>query len=227
MLVLALAAGVSAKKKGVDAKKNDVVLLSTLDSVNYAVGISVGYDVRRQVLDRHLGDKKNAKLVADGFAKSISGDSTIFTKRQADSIASTYFAEQEKKEADAWKAKNTNFLATNSKAACVVTKVSGLQYKKIKDGNGKKPTADNTVKVHYEGKLINGTVFDSSRKRREPIEFKLDRVIRGWTEGLQLMDEGSVYELYIPSDLGYGERPMGNIPANSTLIFNVELLEVK
>ncbi|MBR2178407.1 MAG: FKBP-type peptidyl-prolyl cis-trans isomerase, partial [Paludibacteraceae bacterium] len=123
--------------------------------------------------------------------------------------------------------KNTNFLATNSKAAGVMTTESGLQYKMIKAGNGKKPSASNTVKVHYEGKLIDGTVFDSSKKRREPIEFRLDQVIRGWTEGLQLMDEGSVYELYIPYELGYGERQMGNIPAYSTLVFNVELLEIK
>jgi FKBP-type peptidyl-prolyl cis-trans isomerase len=108
-----------------------------------------------------------------------------------------------------------------------MTTESGLQYKMIKAGNGKKPSASNTVKVHYEGKLIDGTVFDSSKKRREPIEFRLDQVIKGWTEGLQLMDEGSVYELYIPYELGYGERPMGNIPAYSTLVFNVELLEIK
>lgn len=227
LLVLAMAAGVCAKKKSSAAKGNDVVLTSTMDSVSYAVGVSVGVDVKKQLLERFLDNKQNNKVVAEAFLKAISGDSVIFSKRQADSISSTFFAAEMKKKNDAWKTKNTNFLATNSKAAGVMTTESGLQYKMIKSGNGKKPSASNTVKVHYEGKLIDGTVFDSSRKRREPIEFRLDQVIKGWTEGLQLMDEGSVYELYIPYELGYGERPMGNIPAYSTLVFNVELLEIK
>ena len=120
------------------------------------------------------------------------------------------------------------FLAENKLRDGVKTTESGLQYEVIKLGKGKKPTAESTVKVHYEGTLIDGTVFDSSYKRGEPIEFPLSGVIKGWTEGLQLMPVGSTYKLYIPYQLGYGDRGAGqSIPPYSALIFTVELLDIK
>ena len=118
------------------------------------------------------------------------------------------------------------YLKEVSNNKSVYTTPSGLKYRKIKAGNGKKPKATDRVKVHYTGTLIDGKVFDSSVERGEPITFALNQVIPGWTEGLQLMDEGSKYMLYIPYNLGYGEQPVGDIPAGSTLTFEVELLEI-
>ncbi len=118
------------------------------------------------------------------------------------------------------------FLAENAKKAGVVTTASGLQYQVLKEGTGAQPTATSTVTVHYEGKLVDGKVFDSSIERKEPATFVLNQVIPGWTEGVQLMKEGAKYRFFIPSNLAYGEQEMGTIPANSTLIFDVELIKV-
>ena len=125
--------------------------------------------------------------------------------------------------------KGEAFLKENAKKEGVKTTASGLQYTVIKEGAGKSPKATDTVKVNYEGKLIDGKVFDSSYKRGEPIEFPLNGVIKGWTEGVQLMKEGATYEFVIPYKLAYGERgtPGGPIPPNATLIFKVELIQVK
>ena len=124
------------------------------------------------------------------------------------------------------KAQGEEFLAANKLREGVITTESGLQYEVIKQGKGPKPTADSKVKVHYHGTLIDGTVFDSSVDRGEPIEFSLNQVIKGWTEGVQLMPVGSKYKFYIPQDLGYGSRAAGQIPPYSTLIFEVELLGI-
>ncbi len=107
-----------------------------------------------------------------------------------------------------------------------ITLASGLRYKVLKEGVGKKPKPTSKIKVHYEGKLDDGTVFDSSIKRGKPLEFRLNQVIKGWQEGLLLMKEGAIYELYIPPNLGYGARQAGKIPPFSTLNFRVELLEI-
>lgn len=118
------------------------------------------------------------------------------------------------------------FLEENALNKSVYQTKSGLQYKIEKKGNGKKPSANSKVKVHYTGKLLDGKVFDSSVERGQPAEFFLNQVIPGWTEGLQLMDVGSKYILYIPHNLAYGEQVVGSIPPGSTLIFEVELLEI-
>ena len=131
------------------------------------------------------------------------------------------------KDSGANKEKGLKFLAENKKKPNIKTTASGLQYEVVSEGKGSKPKATDTVKVHYKGTLITGEVFDSSYKRNEPAEFPLNAVIKGWTEGLQLMTVGSKYKLYIPSELGYGDRGMPDIPAGSTLVFEVELLEVK
>lgn len=119
------------------------------------------------------------------------------------------------------------FLEQNAARAEVITTESGLQYEILEEGEGPKPTADQTVKVHYHGTLVDGTVFDSSVNRGEPIEFAVTGVIQGWIEALQLMPEGSKWKLYIPADLGYGNVDRGSIPPGSALIFEVELLEIK
>ena len=132
------------------------------------------------------------------------------------------------KEAEKAQTEGEAFLEENAKRPEVKTTASGLQYEVLVQGEGAKPTAESTVKVHYEGKLVNGEIFDSSYQRGEPIEFPLNGVIKGWTEGLQLMPVGSTYMLYIPYQLGYGERGAGGaIPPYATLIFKVELLEIK
>ncbi len=127
---------------------------------------------------------------------------------------------------DIKKMSNLEFLKENKKKEGVKVTSSGLQYKVIKQGSGKSPRLTDRVEVHYKGTLIDGTEFDSSYARGEKITFALNRVIKGWTEGLQLMQEGSKYELYIPSDLAYGDNDVAGIPASSTLIFTVELFRV-
>ena len=139
----------------------------------------------------------------------------------------TEMAMGQKKEAILGETEGATFLAANARKAGVKTTASGLQYEVITEGKGgAKPAATSIVKVHYEGKLVDGTVFDSSRQRGEPIELPLDRVIPGWTEGVQLMTVGSRYLLTIPGKLGYGEQGAGPIPPNAVLVFDVELLEI-
>ncbi len=120
------------------------------------------------------------------------------------------------------------FLEENAKKEGIQTTASGLQYEVLREGTGKKPGAVSTVEVHYEGRLIDGKIFDSSYQRKETISFPLNRVIPGWTEGLQLMSTGAKYRLYIPSELGYGARGAGgDIPPNAALIFDVELISIR
>lgn len=191
---------------------------------SYALGMNLGADIR-QTLEIE-GINLNFDEFLKGFNDSLKGANTRFTSDEAiDIIETAYNAMTEGKNAEAVQKENA-FLAENSKKPGVIVTPSGLQYQVITEAQGPKPTDSSYVMVHYEGKLVDGTVFDSSYERGEPIEFPLDAVIPGWTEGLQLMSVGSKYMLYIPSELGYGPRGWGSIPAYSTLIFTVELLDI-
>ena len=177
-------------------------------------------------------------ISAEDFAQAIKdvlqGNELKVSHREAQTIVQDYFQKQEQKlqaqRAEAGKAHKEageKYLAENAKKEGVITLPSGLQYQVLKEGNGKKPTAKDTVQCHYEGFLIDGTVFDSSIQRGEPATFPLQQVIAGWTEGLQLMQEGAKYRFFIPYRLGYGEGGAGNsIPPFAALIFDVELIQV-
>ena len=176
----------------------------------------------------------NIEALEKGIRDGYSGDEKkrALTQEQMEKVLMEY---QKKREAEitkeveakakANKEAGEKFLAENEKKEGVQKTASGLQYKVITEGTGAKPKATDTVTVHYEGKLIDGKVFDSSYERGEPVSFRLNEVIKGWTEGVQLMNTGSKYELYIPSDLAYGETGNPNIEPNSVLIFTVELLD--
>ena len=200
------------------------------DSLSYAIGMRL-HDI---YISDGLGKETDSLLVKAAFNDMVSG-SAILTAEQEEQVIMKFFTKKQEeqqmeqaKQNEEIKAAGENFLAENAKRPEVKTTESGLQYEVITEGKGKKPTETDVVKVHYKGTLIDGTVFDSSYDRGEPAEFPLNGVIKGWTEGLQLMSVGSKYKLYIPYQLGYGERGAGGtIQPYSALIFDVELLEIK
>ena len=193
-----------------------------------AMGKNVGKAIREQEPVGLLGVpglETNFELIKQGFINGLYNHTTQFDMQSASTYVDAAFSRLKFGEN---KAAGEKFLQENALRDEVKTTDSGLQYEVIKEGKGPKPTAEQTVKVHYEGTLIDGTVFDSSYQRGEPIEFPLNGVIKGWTEGLQLMPVGSIYKLYIPYQLGYGEHAAGqSIPPFSALVFKVELLDIK
>ena len=200
-----------------------------MDKLSYALGLGIG---------QQLSQMGATNISAEDFAQAIKdvleGNELKVSHREAQTIVQDYFQKQEQKlqaeRAEAGKAHKEageKYLAENAKKDGVITLPSGLQYQVLKEGNGKKPTAKDTVMCHYEGFLIDGTVFDSSVQRGEPATFPLQQVIAGWTEGLQLMQEGAKYRFFIPYRLGYGEGGAGNSsPPFAALIFDVELIQV-
>ena len=200
-----------------------------MDKVSYALGLGIG---------RQLSQMGADNLDIDDFAKAIkdilAGKKPEIDDAEAQTLVKDFFEKQEAKQraAEAEKFKETKekgeaYLAENAKKEGVVTLPSGLQYKVIKEGNGRRPKATDKVKCHYEGMLVDGTLFDSSIQRGEPATFPLNGVIKGWTEGLQLMQEGAKYRFFIPYHLGYGENGAGaSIPPFAALVFDVELIEV-
>jgi FKBP-type peptidyl-prolyl cis-trans isomerase FkpA/FKBP-type peptidyl-prolyl cis-trans isomerase FklB len=194
-----------------------------MDSVSYALGYQNGLFLS----DEGVEDLETSTYLS-GFLTALQDSSAKLSDSEMAIIINDFRNELRNKVVDANKSEGQDFLAENLQKEGVMETESGLQYKVIEEGSGARPTASSTVKVNYEGKLIDGTIFDSSYQRGEPIEFPLNRVIKGWTEGLQLMREGATYELYIPSELGYGNQGAGQvIQPGATLIFKVELLEVK
>jgi len=201
-----------------------------MDKVSYALGLGIG---------RQLSQMGAEGLDIEDFAQAIkdilAGAKPKVGDSEAQTLVRDFFDKQEKKQRAAaaerfktTKEQGEKWLAENAKKSGVTTTSSGLQYQVLKEGNGKKPSATDTVRCHYEGMLVDGTLFDSSIQRGEPAEFPLNGVIAGWTEGLQLMQEGAKYRFFIPYHLGYGERGAGqSIPPFAALVFDVELIKVK
>ena len=193
-----------------------------MDKFSYAIGLGLGQNLLS------MGAQGiNVEDFAQAIADVLNRKETAISHNEAREIVNKYFMELEEKMNAENIEKGKAFLAENAKKEGIVTLPSGLQYEVITEGNGKKPSATDRVKCHYEGTLIDGTLFDSSIKRGQPAVFGVNQVIRGWVEALQLMSEGSKWRLFIPSELGYGAQQAGEmIPPHSTLIFEVELIEV-
>lgn len=203
------------------AAKPAFVLKNAADSMSYAIGILDGTFFKTQGVSNI-----NANALAQGFSDITKGK-TIFTAEQADQIVRGEMQKMSRTKIQPTIEEGEKFLAENAKKQGVKQTASGLQYEVIQEGNGARPADTSSVKVHYEGFLLNGKKFDSSKDRGQPATFRLNQVIRGWTEGVQLMTPGSKYRFYIPYQLGYGEQGAGeNIPGGSMLIFDVELLAV-
>jgi FKBP-type peptidyl-prolyl cis-trans isomerase len=191
------------------------------DDASYAFGMLLASDLRG------TGLMFNYDSLFQGFKDYFEGKETRLTESDAGTIIQTAYTAAISARTEVLQQQETEFLLNNAKKDGVKVTTSGLQYEVIIEGTGPKPVETDAVRVHYEGTLVDGTVFDNSYIRGEPIEFSLDGVIRGWTEGLQLMSVGSTYRFYIPSNLGYGEYGNGStIPPYSALIFKVELLGI-
>lgn len=204
--------------------ENQPQLKDLKDKVSYSVGLNVGSNFKKQ------GQDLNPDLFLAGLKDAMSGKKPALSEAEREETMQAWSKQMEEKQkaaAEKNAADGAKFLAENKKNDGVKTTASGLQYKIIKEGTGAQPKETDSVTVNYRGTLINGTEFDSSYKRGQPATFPLSAVIKGWTEGLQLMKAGSKYQLFIPPELAYRERAFGDIVANSTLIFEVELLEVK
>ncbi len=193
-----------------------------MDKISYALGLGIA----QQLKSMNIKD-----FSIEDFTQSISdvmnGEETAMSARDAQQLLNEYFENKAKEDAKGAIESGANYLKENGTREGVITTKSGLQYEILQEGNGKSPKATDKVRCHYEGRLIDGTIFDSSYQRNEPADFGLNQVIPGWTEGVQLMKEGAKYRFHIPYVLGYGERGAGSqIPPYSTLVFDVELIKV-
>ena len=201
-----------------------------MDKLSYALGHNIGHQLIGMGLQKSLNIDDYAAAIRD----VLEGCQPIMSHTEANAVLEHFFNElEERQQAEAAergktaKADGEAFLKANATKAGVTVTASGLQYEVVKEGTGRQPKASDTVRCHYEGTLIDGTVFDSSYRRNQPAEFGLRQVISGWTEGVQLMKEGAVYKFYIPYNLAYGERGAGaDIPPYAALIFTVELIKV-
>jgi FKBP-type peptidyl-prolyl cis-trans isomerase len=215
------------------ASPSGTALKDQKDKISYAIGMNVGTGLKENL--RRASIDVDDNLILQAVKDTLSGGKTLLTEDEAKALLTQLQAdmkakaeEKQKQEAETNKKEGDAFLAQNKGKEGVVTLPSGLQYKIMTAGTGPKPTADDTVECNYKGTLIDGKEFDSSYKRGKPAEFPVKGVIKGWTEALQLMPTGSKWQLFIPSDLAYGEHPpTPTIPPSSTLIFEVELVSIR
>jgi FKBP-type peptidyl-prolyl cis-trans isomerase FklB len=206
-----------------------LTLKTEKEKLSYAIGMNIGESMKKDSLD------VDAAVLSRAIKDALTGSKLAMTDAEAKAVMDSFRAEMMKKQqaqaaqaGEANKLAGQKFLASNKSKEGVVALPSGLQYKILKEGTGPKPTASDTVVTNYRGTLIDGTEFDSSYKRGEPATFPVGQVIKGWTEALQLMPVGSKWQLFIPSELAYGERsPGAEIGPNSTLIFDIELLSIQ
>lgn len=227
MKILIAVLGIIFLAGTVNAESN-TVLKTEKDRLSYGIGLDIGNSLKSQSMD------VDPEILSQGIKDVLSGNKPLMTEQEFRETMTNFkkemMAKQEsqmKEMAERNKKEGEAFLAENSKKEGIVTLPSGLQYEVIQTGSGDSPKATDQVTVNYKGTLIDGTEFDSSYQRGEPAQFKVNAVIRGWTEALQLMKTGSMWKLYIPSALAYGERGAGRqIGPNATLIFEVELISI-
>lgn len=194
-----------------------------MDKLSYALGLNIGQQLKEMGLQGRLDIDEYCTAIRD----VLEGRPAPMEANEAHKVLENFFTEMEARRQAEARAEGEAFLNRNKLRPEVTTTASGLQYEVLAEGNGRKPRPVDTVRCHYEGTLVDGTVFDSSYRRGEPAEFGLQQVIAGWTEGLQLMSEGAKYKLYLPYQLAYGERGAGgSIPPYAALVFTVELLKV-
>jgi len=211
------------------SQKDDPTFKSQKDKVSYGLGVEVARSLKWQAI------KFDPDLVIKGFRDALAGEKLLMSEEDLSATLKAFREERQQDMAHAWKMRaeknkqaGEEFIAQNVKKDGVVTLPSGLQYKILKQGDGKKPTADDTVVCHYRGTLVDGTEFDSSYKRNQPATFPVKKIIKGWAEALQLMPVGSKWQLFMPPQLAYGERGApGVIGPNATLLFEVELVSIQ
>jgi FKBP-type peptidyl-prolyl cis-trans isomerase FklB len=223
-MIVVLVLGILLLVSHVNAQEN-LVLKSQKEKVSYIIGMEIGSNLKKQAIDI------DSTILVRGVKDILSGAKPLLTEQEIQETMVGFQKEMMAKQSEVAKknrAEGEAFLAENKKKEGVKTLPSGLQYKVIKVGTGKKPKSTDTVTVHYRGTLINGTEFDSSFKRGQPATFLVSKVIPGWTEALQLMEVGATWQLFIPSSLAYGEQGAGgDIGPNATLIFEVELVSIQ
>jgi len=203
------------------AIREDINLAEENTRISYAFGMTLGNDLKQ------TGLELDYSAFTEGLKNVMQQEPTLLEQDEALEIVQTAFENAMTKQAAELRVKEEKFLSENARKEGVISNPSGLQYTVLVKGDGPKPSADDTVRVHYEGALTDGSVFDSSYHLDKGEEIPLDMVIPGWAEGIQLMNVGSKYRIYIPSNLAYGERGAGQvIPPYSTLVFTIELLEI-
>jgi FKBP-type peptidyl-prolyl cis-trans isomerase len=222
VFVLGVVTTLHAQPGKVAPKKTVPVLKNLKDSVSYAIGLSVANFYKQQGIT-----SVNPAMVSKAIDDILAGKKSLLDDATANTCMNVYMNRMQEQKSKVVIEEGKAFLAKNKTKAGVKTTATGLQYEVIKEGTGVKPTAQDSVTCHYRGTFINGTGFDNSYDRGQPITFYLGRVIAGWTEALQLMPVGSKYKIYVPYTLGYGPTDYNGIPGGSALIFEIELLDVK
>ncbi len=212
-----------APKPPVKPVASKPALKNSIDSLSYAIGMNIGANMKMQGID-----SISAAALNKGIADAMKGNKPIMDESTCNMTIQQKLQEFMMKKVNVQKEEGRKFLEENKKQPGVVTLPNGIQYKIINQGGGVKPTLEDTIKVHYKGTTVDGNVFDDSYSRGEPIEFPLGGLIEGWKQTLVLMPVGSKWQIFLPSDFGYGDRGAGaNIPGGAALIFELELLDVK